>query len=97
MAADETDDLGELRTEIDRIADRIADLDIERVRAAEDVAAVKADAGRSLVDADREGAVVSRYAASFEAHDLPAERGEALARPLIETSLETERDVATYE
>lgn len=96
MVTDDADDLGELRSEIDRLDDRIADLVADRVQVAEDVASVKADAGRSLVDADREGRVVSRYEASFEEHDLPAERGEALARYLIETALETERDVAAH-
>lgn len=93
MAQDTSDELGELREQIDEIDDTIAALVAERVQLAEEVAAVKLDRGSSLVDEGREEVVESRYADAFAANGLSAERGEELARFLVETSLERERRV----
>lgn len=90
---DEPDELAELRDDIDRIDERLADLVAERVDAAERVADAKSRAGRDLVDEDREAVVESHHAALFEERGLDPQDGRDLAEFLIEVALERERVV----
>ncbi|WP_459193042.1 chorismate mutase [Halosimplex sp. J119] len=94
---DDTDELAELRGEIDRLDGAIADLVAERVETAEAVAEVKADAGRDLVDEGREETVKSHHESLFEERGLDGTAGRDLAELLIETSLEHERSTVAAE
>jgi len=86
-------ELRELRAEIDSCDDAIADAVAERVALAEEVADVKADRDRDLVDEEREQVVASGYADRFRERGLDPERGEDLAELLIAVALEHERSV----
>ena len=86
-----TGDLAELRDEIDRIDDSIADLIAERIETAADVAAVKSESGVTLVDEDREADVKAQYAERFESAGLDADHGRDLAEFLIDVALAEER------
>lgn len=88
-----TDELGELRDEIDRLDDRIGELVSERVRVAERVAQVKTREGTDLVDENREEDVKSHYENLFERNDLDGENGRDLTERLIEISLEQEQEI----
>jgi len=93
MTADGTATLADLRDDIDALDHEIANLVADRMALADEVAEVKVDAGTDLVDEDREAVVESRYADVFEEQGLDGDQGESLARFLIETSLERERQV----
>lgn len=85
------DELASLRDEIDLLDDRIAELVVERIHVAEEVADAKSRAGMDLVDTGREADVKSRYGEIFRRNELDAESGRGLAERLIEVSLEQER------
>lgn len=86
-------DLEDVRAAIDRCDETIVDAIAERTDLAADVAEVKAESGRDLVDADRERAVKAQYAERFEAAGLEADHGRALAALLIDVALAREHDV----
>lgn len=86
-------ELRELRHEIDSCDETIAETIAERIAIAEDVARVKADHDRELVDEDREAAVKSHFAELFRERGLEAEDGKELAEFLISLSLERETEI----
>lgn len=84
-------ELEAVRGQIDSIDEAIADLVEDRLALAEDVAAVKREDDRTLVDGEREAVVEQHYASAFESAGVDGDHGTVLPRVLIEASLETER------
>ncbi|WP_123536636.1 chorismate mutase [Halosimplex salinum] len=88
---DTTAELEELRGDVDRIDDSIAELIAERIETAEAIAAVKSAEGTALVDEEREETVKSGFEDRFERAGLKPADGRSLAAFLIEIALDREQ------
>ncbi|WP_226012354.1 chorismate mutase [Halomicrobium salinisoli] len=97
MTSSQPEGLEALRDQIDGIDAEVAELVAERLRVAEEVAAVKAEAGAAVVDVDREADVKSHYEEAFQRAGVDPEYGRDLAAYLIERSIEREEAVTTLE
>lgn len=56
-----SDEIKKIRKRIDEVDERIADAMVERYKLAERIGKLKEDTGKSVIDGEREGAIIERY------------------------------------
>lgn len=86
-----TQDLENLREDIDRINSEIVELVAERMNVVEKIKRYKKENNMSVVDEDREEEVVRDFRKMFAQKDLSPSKGEELARLLIETAVKKQQ------
>lgn len=82
--------LKEEREEISRIDEEIVEKIKERMNHVERIAEYKKSKDIDIVDEDREREVEERFKTLFKNKGLPSEKGEELARFLINTAVDLE-------
>jgi len=65
MAADPQSKLNDLRKEIDAVDDRLAELLVQRLRAAKEIGALKQRLGQDIIDSGREAKIIQRLQEKF--------------------------------
>ncbi len=89
MAADPQSKLNNLRKEIDAVDDRLAELLVQRLRAAKEIGALKQRLGQDIIDSGREAKIIQRLQEKF-GQQLSPEKIRNLFAEIIRISREVQ-------